>query len=163
MAILAEVIFSGFEFDSLKSLFVFVIIMMMMMMMMIIIIIIIIAPQGFCPAGEILGRHRSNLLLYIEKYLQFSWSGALKESFGNGDVSNVHARKYEMVRMTWNRKCPKGPLRLILWHLLYSNTSILFCVTRVQWHSLEQLFWKLWTIKRHSLSADEVIRGRITV
>ena len=70
MAILAEVIFSGFEFDSLNSLFVFVIIMMMMMM--IIIIIIIIAPQGFCPAGEILGRHRSNLLLYIEKYLQFS-------------------------------------------------------------------------------------------
>ena len=29
------------------------------------------------------------------------------------------------------------------------------CVT--EWHSVERLFWKLWT-KRHSLSADEVIR-----
>ena len=40
VAILAEVIFSGFEFDSLNSLFVFVIMMMMMMMMIIIIIYI---------------------------------------------------------------------------------------------------------------------------
>ena len=87
MAILAEVIFSGFEFDSLNSLFVFVIIMVMMMMMMIIIII------------------------YIEKYLQLKCAVSIpkkistclirarKESFGNDDVSNVHPRKYEMVRM----------------------------------------------------------------
>ena len=39
------------------------------------------------------------------------------------------------------------------WHLLCSHTSILFCVTCYQWHSVEQLFWKLWT-KRHSLRAD---------
>ena len=45
VAILADVIFSGFQFDSLSSLFVFVIIIMMMMMMMMI-IIIIIAPAG---------------------------------------------------------------------------------------------------------------------
>ena len=36
-------------------------------------------------------------------------------------------------------------------------TSILFCVRCYQWHSLEHLFWKVWT-KRHSLNADEVIR-----
>ena len=63
------------------------------------------------------------------------------ESLGDDDVSIVHARKYEMVRMT----------QRILWHLLYSHISILFCVTCVQWYSVEQLFWKLWT-KRRSLS-----------
>ena len=63
------------------------------------------------------------------------------ESLGDDDVSIVHARKYEMVRMT----------QRISWHLLYSHISILFCVTCVQWYSVEQLFWKLWT-KRRSLS-----------
>ena len=65
------------------------------------------------------------------------------ESLGDDDVSIVHARKYEMVRMT----------QRILWHLLYSHISILFCVTCVQWYSVEQLFWKIWT-KRHSLSKN---------
>ena len=30
---------------------------------------------------------------------------------GNDDVSIVCARKYEMVRMTYRQKIPKGPLR----------------------------------------------------
>ena len=40
------------------------------------------------------------------------------------------------------------------------RTLILFCVTCYHWHSVEQMFWKLWT-NRHSLSADEVIRRRV--
>ena len=80
-----------------------------------------------------------------------------EESGGNDDVSIVCAHKYELVRMTLRQKISKGRLRLIFWHLLYSHTSILFCLTCYQWHSVEQLFWKLWT-KRHSISTDEVIR-----
>ena len=81
------------------------------------------------------------------------------ESLSNGDVSIVHARKYEMVRMMSNRKSPKGSLRLILGHLLCSHTSILlryvlsvtFCGAAV----LKVMDRK----KTISLSADEIIRG----
>ena len=58
----------------------------------------------------------------IEKYLQLKYAVGMPEkisirgrmeSLGNDDVSFVNARKYEMVRMTKNRKYPKGSLRLI--------------------------------------------------
>ena len=69
-----------------------------------------------------------------------------EESVGNVHASIVWARKYEMVRMTLWQNIPKGPLRLILWHLLCSHTSSFFCITCYQWHSVEHLFqWKLWT------------------
>ena len=46
----------------------------------------------------------------------------------------LNARKHEMVRLTWNRKCPKGLLGLILWNSLHSHTSILVCVSMgVKW------------------------------
>ena len=44
------------------------------------------------------------------------------ESLGNDDVSIVHASKWEIVRVNSNRKFPKGPIRLILRHSLYSQS-----------------------------------------
>ena len=72
--------------------------------------------------------HPSISRVYIEKYLQLKYAVSTpekisiclirgrNESLGNDDVSIVHSRKYmyEVVRMTSNRKYPKGPLRLIL-------------------------------------------------
>ena len=78
-----------------------------------------------------------------QKKISICWIRGFMESLGDDDVSIVHARKYEMVRMT----------ERILWHSLYSHISILFCVTCVRWYSVEQLFWKLWT-KRRSLSKN---------
>ena len=45
------------------------------------------------------------------------------ESLGNDDVSPLNSPKYEIVRDDVNRKCPKGSLGLILWHLLHLYTS----------------------------------------
>ena len=75
-------------------------------------------PRGFRPEGEIPRRHPSSSRVYIEKYLQLNfvvsipeknldldicaicWIRDFMESLGFDDVSIVHARKYEMVRMT---------------------------------------------------------------
>ena len=69
----------------------------------------LLLPQhGFCPEGEIPTR----LPRVIEKYLQLKYAVSKPEkisncsirgrmeSLGSDDVSIVHARKYEMVRMT---------------------------------------------------------------
>ena len=116
----------------------------------------LLPPQGFCPEGEIRGdtlvtraynkksTYSWNLQSVCQRKSRFAWTGA--------------TRNRNIMMTWWRQKIPKGPLRQTLWHLLCSHTSILFCVTCYQWHSGEQLFqWKLWT-KRHSLSADEVIR-----
>ena len=55
--------------------------------------------------------------LVYQKKSRFAWSAA---ALGNDDVSIVYARKYEMVRMTKNRKCQSKEDRLF-----YSHTSIL--------------------------------------
>jgi len=68
--------------------------------------------RGFRPEGKIPRRHPSSSRVYIEKYLQLNfavsipekfsicWIRGFMESLGDDDVSIVHARKYEIVRMT---------------------------------------------------------------
>ena len=82
---------------------------------------------------------------------RFGWSGA---SWNDWVIMTfllfTPANKRWLRWKKKKRKSPRGPRRLILWHLLYSDTSLLSWVTCYQWHSVEQLFWMLWT-QRHSL------------
>ena len=57
-------------------------------------------------------------------------------------------------RLGWRKT--ENPRRDRLGWFCYTVMLRYSCVTCYKWHSVEQVFWKLWT-KRHSLSADEVI------
>ena len=85
--------------------------------------------RDFAQKAKSRGRaHARSSRIYLGKYLQLKYTVSMpekisiclirgrNESLGNDDVSIVHSRKYmyEVVRMTSNRKYPKGPLRLIL-------------------------------------------------
>ena len=85
-----------------------------------------------------------NIQSGYQKKSWFAWSGTSWNRWINDDVSLF----FTPASKRWSGKSPKGPLRLILWNLLYIHTSIFFCVTCYQWRSVEQLFWKLWTKRR---------------
>ena len=88
-------------------------------------------------------RHPSLSRVYIEENLHLKYSVSTpekisiclirgrNESLGNDDVSIVHSRKYmyEVVRMTSNRKYPKGPLRRVDFVALMVRSYFEFFVT----------------------------------
>ena len=57
------------------------------------------------------------------KNTRFVKNGDRIEVLGNDDVSPLSSLTMKWLGMTLNRKCPKGPLGLILWHLLHLYTS----------------------------------------
>ena len=103
------------------------------------------------PEGEIPRRHHDSSRVYVEKYLQLKYTVSIPE---NILISLSEAAWNRWVMMTflftpgserWLGWCKtENPQRdcfkLILWHLFFSRTSILFSVTCYQ-------FWKLWTKK----------------
>ena len=80
------------------------------------------STRGFRPEGEIPRRHSSSLRVYEGKYLQLKYAVSMPEQIsiclnrdrmepsGNDDVSIVRACKYEIVRMTQNRKSRRDRL-----------------------------------------------------